>query len=76
MTVLRKQNKALRDQNASLQSRIERLLDEDDVSIQPKRGAKGGPSEKELKAKVKKLTDEVSKLKAVRSISCSTMFAN
>ncbi len=65
---LRREVKHLRSQNEELQTRIEALHEADDVSIQPKSGKRGGESLENLKSKVKKLTDEVSRLQFVRFV--------
>ncbi len=51
---LRREVKHLRSQNEELQTRIEALHEADNVSIQPKRGKRGGESLESLKSKVKK----------------------
>lgn len=68
VAILRREIKRLRTQNEEFQARIDALHEADDVSIQPKRGKRGGESHEGLKAKVKKLTDEVSRLQFVRSL--------
>ncbi|KLO08450.1 hypothetical protein SCHPADRAFT_608545 [Schizopora paradoxa] len=63
---LRREIKRLRSDNQHLQSRIDALHEADDVSLQPKRGKRGGESIESLKSKVKNLTDEVSRLQFAR----------
>ncbi|KDQ64243.1 hypothetical protein JAAARDRAFT_201618 [Jaapia argillacea MUCL 33604] len=64
---LRKEITQLKKENKRLKGELERLNEAEDVSIQPKRGKKGGPSVASLQGEVKRLKGEVESLEKVRA---------
>ena len=66
MKRLRSENESLKRKNVELQEENDRIHGEsDDVSIQPKRGRRGGMSIEALRARIRKLEDENADLLAV-----------
>ncbi|KAH8118742.1 hypothetical protein DFH11DRAFT_1568994 [Phellopilus nigrolimitatus] len=63
---LRREVGTLRQKNTELQSEVDRLHESQDVSIQPKRGKRGGMSIQALVAQVKRLNDDVAKSEKAR----------
>ncbi|KZT29350.1 hypothetical protein NEOLEDRAFT_1214906, partial [Neolentinus lepideus HHB14362 ss-1] len=56
----------LKKENEGLRAEVDKLVEAQDVSIQPKRGKKGGPSAATLQAEIRKLKGEVRSLKSAK----------
>ncbi|TFK55436.1 hypothetical protein OE88DRAFT_1731132 [Heliocybe sulcata] len=63
---LKEQYSALKTENEELKAEVDKLLEAQDVSIQPKRGKKGGPTAATLQAEIRKLKRDVHSLEGTR----------
>ena len=57
---------SLKKENKRLQADLERLHEAENVSIQPKRGKRGGPSIASLQGKVRQMQREIDQLNKAR----------
>lgn len=62
---MRREIKVLQRKNEELESEIEHLRESVELSVQPKRGRRGGMSVQALNARMRKLNDQVAKLEKV-----------